>query len=203
MGNESIKKRVGEYYTEKINTHGASPLGVDWNSEESQFMRFQQLLKIIEGENPFSILDFGCGFGSMFGFMKSRFQDFKFSGFDLSEAMIREAAKLHPDGQWTTRQPSGPFDFVVASGIFNVRLETPVDAWKTYIEETLHVMNQVSTRGFSFNILTAYSDKEFMKDYLFYADPLYYFDFCKKHFSKRVALLHDYPLYEFSLLVRK
>ena len=64
-------------------------------------------------------------------------------------------------------------------------------------------MNQISTKGFSFNVLTSYSDKEFMRDYLYYANPLDLFDYCKKNFSKQVALLHDYNLYEFTLLIRK
>ena len=42
-----------------------------------------------------------------------------------------------------------------------------------------------------------------MKDHLFYADPCFFFDHCKKHFSKNVALLHDYGMYEFTILVRK
>ena len=29
------------------------------------------------------------------------------------------------------------------------------------------------------------------------------FDLCKRRYSPRVALLHDYPLYEFTVLVRK
>ena len=29
------------------------------------------------------------------------------------------------------------------------------------------------------------------------------FDVCKQPFSPRVALLHDYPLYEFTIIVRK
>jgi hypothetical protein len=69
--------------------------------------------------------------------------------------------------------------------------------------ETINLFNQISTSGFSFNALTKYSDKEFMKDYLYYSDPLVLFDYCKKNFSRNVALLHDYNLYEFTILVRK
>ena len=29
------------------------------------------------------------------------------------------------------------------------------------------------------------------------------FDLCKRRFSTRVALLHDYPLFEFTVIVRK
>jgi hypothetical protein len=64
-------------------------------------------------------------------------------------------------------------------------------------------MDEISTRGFSFNVLTSYSDEDKKRDYLYYADPLFLFDYCKRHFSRKVALLHDYPIYEFSILVRK
>ena len=64
-------------------------------------------------------------------------------------------------------------------------------------------MNSKSKHAFSFNLLTKYSDKEFMQDYLYYADPLFYFDYCKRNYSKNVALLHDYYQYDFTILVRK
>jgi len=38
---------------------------------------------------------------------------------------------------------------------------------------------------------------------LYFGDPLLYFDFCKRNFSRNVALLHDYGLYDFTILVRK
>jgi len=64
-------------------------------------------------------------------------------------------------------------------------------------------MNKKSIKGFAFNMLTKYSDREYMKEYLYYADPLFIFDYCKRNFSKKVALIHDYELYEFTILVRK
>ena len=38
---------------------------------------------------------------------------------------------------------------------------------------------------------------------LYYADPCALFDHCKTKYSRNVALLHDYGLYEFTLIVRK
>ena len=67
----------------------------------------------------------------------------------------------------------------------------------------LHKMNDISRRGFSFNMLTKYSDPEYMRQHLYYADPCYLFDYCKMHFSRNVALLHDYEVYDFTILVRK
>jgi hypothetical protein len=73
------------------------------------------------------------------------------------------------------------------------------------ILQTLQQMNRLAIKGFSFDMLTGYSDAERMaqRPDLFYADPLFFFDLCKRNFSRNVALLHDYGLYDFTLLVRK
>ena len=155
--------------------------------------------------NPFSLLDFGCGYGSMFEFMRERYPAFRYTGYDISEAMIAEAQKLYPNetARWTTQRDDAAYDFIVASGIFNVRLQNDETAWWKYICDELDWMNAHATKGFSFNMLTSYSDAERMRDYLYYANPGAVFDRCKTKYSKFVALLHDYPLYEFTILVRK
>lgn len=98
---------------------------------------------------------------------------------------------------------SGFYDYIVASGIFNVRQDTSNEEWLEYILDTIHMFYTNSNKGFAFNCLTKYSDTEHMKDYLFYADPLYLFDYCKKEYSRNVALLHDYDIYDFTILVRR
>jgi hypothetical protein len=42
-----------------------------------------------------------------------------------------------------------------------------------------------------------------MQKHLYYADPCAIFDLCKRRYSRNVALLHDYGLYEFTIVVRK
>ena len=42
-----------------------------------------------------------------------------------------------------------------------------------------------------------------MQPRLFYADPARLFTHCKTRYARNVALLHDYGLYEFTLLIRK
>ena len=67
----------------------------------------------------------------------------------------------------------------------------------------LDEFNRLSRRGFSSNFLTKYSDAEKMRPDPYYADPLFLFDHCKRNFSRNVALLHDYRLYDFTLVIRK
>jgi cyclopropane fatty-acyl-phospholipid synthase-like methyltransferase len=201
-----IIKDATDYYEWKLKEYGAIPQGVDWNSKDSQEFRFKHLLNLIKNNRDFTILDYGCGYGSLIDYMKNNYHNFGFTGFDSSNAMIEQAKKLHPDSKinWINNIDNlKKFDFVIASGVFNVKLDYSDEKWYQYVINTLEHLNKLSQKGFSFNVLTKYSDKEFMKDYLFYADPLVLFDHCKKTFSRHVALLHDYPLYEFTIIVRK
>ncbi|MBA3828696.1 MAG: class I SAM-dependent methyltransferase [Taibaiella sp.] len=204
---DKILDSVNKYYSDKIKEHGISPKGVDWNSVESQELRFKELSSFINFGNQFSILDFGCGYGALLPYINGLTGNFSYTGFDISEEMIREARANNTQNKnaaWTTQLSDiEQFDYSVASGIFNVRLEVGDNEWKKYIENTLVRINKHSTKGFSFNMLTSYSDKEYMRDYLYYADPAYFFDFCKRNFSKYIALMHDYPLYEFTIIVKK
>src|SRR5205823_12730684 len=110
-----------------------------------------------------------------------------YQGYDASEAMIAEARKLHP-GEASAfhgaRAGLSPADCTVASGIFNVKLEAPPDEWKDDILRTVHEMASLSTKGFSFNMLTSYSDRDRMRPDLFYGDPSFFFDYCKRTFSR-------------------
>lgn len=203
-----IENKVSDYYSEKVRKFGSTPQGVDWNSVESQEMRFEQLSRVLpeNEEESFTVLDYGCGYGACYSFLKTRYRNVQYTGFDISVDMIKKSKELFANTSttWVSNETSlQAVDYVIASGIFNVRLNFSDQAWHAYIIETLDRINGLAVKGFAFNLLTSYSDTEFMKDYLYYASPENMFAHCKTKFSRHVALLHDYPLYEFSILVRK
>lgn len=208
MGNRIIND-IEKYYSDKVIKFGATPEGVDWNGFESQNIRFEQLGKIFDKEivalNHFSILDYGCGYGSLFSYLKNLKSNFSYFGFDISTDMLKQAQIIFPnEGSWlNSLPPNFKVDYVVASGLFNVKLNQSLVEWEEYILTTLNKINSICTKGFSFNILTSYSDLEYMKEYLYYASPEFFFNHCKINYSKQVAILHDYNLYEFTILVRK
>ena len=198
---------VGRYYGEKLREHGASPQGVDWNGPESQRLRFGELLRIRQQRRDYSLNDVGCGYGALADYVHELGERCDYLGVDISPAMIDKARELHR-GRVACRFITGEradrsADFTVASGIFNVKLDTPPATWREHVLRMLDALDATSTRGFAFNCLTKYSDAERMRPHLFYADPSELFDYCKQRFSRNVALLHDYGLYEFTLLVRK
>lgn len=204
----SLLSEVEAYYSQKLAQYGDTPRGVDWNGRDSQFLRFQQLCKIIDIDNEeFSVNDLGCGYGALLEFLAARYQIFSYLGVDLSADMIEKANdryRASKFGRFVVAKEIGAVaDYGMASGIFNVRLGRNDHEWNQYINDTLDDLDRTSRRGFAFNCLTTYSDEDKKRDYLFYADPSRIFDNCKRRYSRRVALLHDYDLFEFTILVRK
>jgi SAM-dependent methyltransferase len=198
---------VRNYFEERLDAHGTSARGADWNSDAAQEARFDQLLKVLDPAAPFSILDYGCGTGALADYLARKGFQAEYVGYDIVEKAI-EAARVHHSGKpgrtFTAQEGELPVcDYVLASGIFNFRADTSFEDWTKYVVSVLERFDKLSRRGFASNFLTKYSDAERMRADLYYADPCYLFDYCKRNFSKNVALLHDYTLYDFTLLVRK
>jgi SAM-dependent methyltransferase len=202
-----ILAEVAAYYSAKLAEHGATPRGVDWNGEESQMLRFEQLTKVIRQPRDFSLNDLGCGYGALYEYLRTKYHDFAYTGCDVSSDMILAARDRGPsnhDAKFiVAAAPPEIADYGIASGIFNVKLGRSDAEWYDFLKSTLDVLDRTSHHGFAFNCLTSYSDAEMMRDYLYYSNPCVLFDFCKRRYSRHVALLHDYDLYEFTIIVRK
>lgn len=198
---------VADYYSAKLGEYGQTPRGVDWNGEGSQVLRFDQLTRIIPGQGAFSLNDLGCGYGALVSYLQARYPYFAYHGYDVSATMVAAGQARYaqmPSVRFVQASvPDKAADFGVASGIFNVKLNRTDEEWRSYMEDVITQLDCTSLHGFSFNCLTSYSDQDKMRPDLYYADPNWWFDLCKRRYSRHVALLHDYGLYEFTILVRK
>jgi SAM-dependent methyltransferase len=207
MAEASLLGAVERYYSGRFAEHGASPQGVDWNSAESQELRFAQLLTVVGDVDDVSLVDYGCGYGALVRFLNARGLRYTYCGFDLSEPMLAHARQELGESErlaFTSDPAAVPAsDYALASGIFNVRLTVDDERWLAYVLETVERLDELGTRGFAFNLLTSYSDADRMRPDLYYGDPCFFFDLCKRRYSRNVALLHDYGLYEFTIVVRK
>lgn len=206
MNEAAILAKVEAYYAGRLEAYGATPRGVDWSSAESQQLRFEELLRLCERDRAFSLVDYGCGYGALLDYLVERGAPVTYTGFDVSRDMIQAARQLHvahPDATFVSREAEVPVaDYAIASGIFNVRLDVPDEVWQAYVLASLDKLAAIGRRGFAFNMLSQYSDADRRCADLYYGDPVALFDHCKRRFSPRVALLHDYPLWEFTVLVR-
>jgi SAM-dependent methyltransferase len=203
---ETFAARSAAYYAEKLKAHGATYRGVDWNSSESQERRFAELLRVLDGDPAASLNDFGCGYGALVDYLQRTGRTGDYCGYDAAPAMIEAARARHPETparRFTSDRSSiRPRDYTVASGVFNVKQDASDAAWRAYLQQELEAIAGMSRRGFAFNLLTSYSDADRKRDDLFYEEPEAIFRYCMQRFSRAVALSHDYPLYEFTVLVR-
>lgn len=200
-------KKIEELYTNNLKQFGIDSKSVGWKDSDSQELRFQKLCAVMDSPLPFSVNELGCGYGELVPFLDQNFPKLlhTYNGYDISKDMLDAAVKYigeDPRAHWFHESRlQTEADYCITSGIFNVRFDENESSWKEYIFDTLIAMYKHANKGISFNLLSTYVD--WKADNLHYQDPTELFDFCKKNLSKKVALLHDYPLFEFTILVRK
>jgi SAM-dependent methyltransferase len=205
-GTHSIHQRVAAYYADKLREHGPTPRGVDWRDREGQEARFAALLEIVDGPGA-SLVELGCGYGALYGYIRQSGLDFSYVGYDVSDHMIEAAKRAYPTAEFARLDAAAPprrqADYCVASGIFNVRFDIPDDVWLDYVFATTDLMAAIAGRGFAFNCLTSHSDRDRQEARLYYADPGAMLNRCIARYGRRTSLSHGNPSYEFTVLVRR
>jgi SAM-dependent methyltransferase len=175
----AILSQVATYYASKLELHGSTPQGVDWNGEASHELRHQQFLRLLAGSPDASVLDLGCGYGDFLRFLREQGHRGAFIGYDVAPSMIEKACALHGEGT------------------------VPDGSWTPYVHETIDVLARAGRRGFAFNLLSLSSDPERRRANLYYADAAGMLSHCLARYGRSVALLQDYGLYEFTVVVRQ
>jgi SAM-dependent methyltransferase len=154
---QHLNNQIKSYFEQAYDQYGPTPKGVDWNSEQAQEARFEQLLKIRGSSQEFSIIDYGCGYGALANTLGRKGFTFQYYGYDLLESFIARAQELHrdkPNCNFTALEADLPVcDFTIACGIFNKKFEASDEEWTGYILQNLEKMAALSRRGFSFNLL--------------------------------------------------
>jgi hypothetical protein len=200
---------VATLYTKSLAEHGLQSKGVGWKDDASHQLRFEKLSQVIDTDlanEGIMVNDLGCGYGAMFAYLDGM-RSFKLAGYvgyDISEEMLGSAQAHVKDARAKfVKSPriTHEADYSFVCGTFNVKLETTDEVWSEYIKDTLMNLAAMSSRGFAFNALSTYVD--WREKHLYYADPSVFFEFCKRNISRYVTLLHDYPLFEWTMIVRK
>ncbi len=198
---------ISVLYTQRLKQFGADPRGVFWRNEEGQKLRFQVMAGIL---NPFdtglTLTDLGCGYGAFFDFLKDypALQGGRYLGFDICEDMLALAAERITDPRAVFAHSLAAVekcDYAFASGTFNLMGDTAEDEWVDYIKASLVHLWSTAVRGMAFNMLDRAAGASGLG--LYRADADEFSDFCKRELSPDVTLRDDYPLNEWTLLVRR
>lgn len=204
----AIYAAVADYYDSALARHGPTARGVDWRDEASHRLRHAQFLRLLSEDPSASVLDLGCGYGDFLTVLRKAGYSGRYMGCDVAAGMIAAAKALHGEGAdriWHLgNRPPEPSDYAIASGLLNVRCGGVDEAtWALYIDSALATLAQYGRRGFGFNMLSLSSDPDKRSPNLYYASPVQTLEMCLNRFGRHVALLQDYGLWEFTILVRQ
>jgi cyclopropane fatty-acyl-phospholipid synthase-like methyltransferase len=190
---------IGAYYDRLVARYGHDHRACDYGRLESQLAKFEALSTVC-ALNGKSVLDVGCGFADFSDFLRTKFHGFRYSGLEISPQMVRAARRLHPDLDIRQvnilSQDPGPFDVVMANGIFYLLGK---DAWPL-MQQLITRMFTIANEAVAFTSLSNLaSDKKADE---FHADPLAVLGFCQT-LTRRLVLRHDYHDRDFTVFLYK
>lgn len=206
MSSNEISLALGRHYALTFERHGTNSEGVDWGSDPSDhLLRLDQMLHLMSrgsmGRKP-SLLDVGCGFGSLLDRAKERAIALDYTGIDLCEPMIEAARIRHPEACWSVEDildtPSERrYDYVVCNGVLTQKLDATIRSMDEFLKALVRKMFAICDIGIAFNVMTSHVN--FMAPNLYYKSPVELLAWCMSEMTSKVALDHAYPLYEFTV----
>jgi len=212
------KQRQAAYYEDLLAKYGSNYRALDWNSPESQKLRYQIFKELfVYGKKSanLSVLDVGCGFGDLYGFFKAEGllsrHKIKYTGFDISAKLLEAAKKKYPDAQFELKdileERSLPgFDYIFCSGIFNIRT-TETEEHMEWVKTTLLRMYDLANFGVAVNFLSEgalpiANPEDLNSGRYFYFKPEEIINFCR-FVCGRYILRHDYHPGDFTVYLFK
>jgi trans-aconitate methyltransferase len=184
---EDTKQKIIEKYNERLKLYGYDPRSVGW-FKGRQTLRFKVLTEI-GNLNNCSVLDVGCGFGDLYGYLIKKGLSIKYTGIDINLNLIKLAKEVYPEAHFEVidvaeYEKSDSFDWLFACGFFEFKIPE-----ENYVQKMLKKMYTICTKGVAVDFMSSYVD--FTTEDAYHADPAEIFRFCKT-LSKRVTLRHDY-----------
>jgi hypothetical protein len=200
---------INQTYTDWLEKHGPdSPNAVGWHDSAMQVLRFDVLALVMEGEEPVTVADFGCGLGALFDRLASRAEPPPlggYTGYDLLPAMVEGARSRHDDPRARFEVGTAvteDHDYVLASGAFTIRPGVEDEAWEAHLHEVIAGLWSHARRGLAFNLMVRTPKPPLEGIYV--GDPETWAVWCSQNLpGARVALRMGPPLPDFAVLIRR
>lgn len=203
---EEITSLLGAHYGRKFGEHGTTPEGVDWGSNsEDHLLRLDRMLAVLKlgglDTKP-SLLDVGCGYGSLLDVIQERNIPLSYTGVDICAPMIDAAKARHADAKWVVgdvldKKISSRFDYVVCNGVLTQKLGVSIRDMDHFLQAIVTRMFDLCNIGVAFNVMTTHVN--FMAPNLYYRNPVELLGWCMSALTPRVRLDHAYPMYEYTI----
>ena len=208
MNGNPISESLKKHYEETFARFGATSRGVDWGSYEADHkLRLERMLDVttlsVPLSRPVTLLDVGCGYGSLIDLIKERKQNIHYHGIDISSAMVETGRIRHPEVLWTvgdvldTTLELDRHDFVVCNGILTQKRDNSILDMNRFAKKLIRRMFDLCKVGVAFNIMTTHVN--FMSSNLYYRNPVELLAWCMSELTPKIRLDHAYPIFEYTL----
>jgi len=190
-------------YNQRLNVFGYSPETLGWGKNGRQDIRFSVLSQPIIINKNCSVLDIGCGFADLYLFLINNGWSGRYVGVDIVPSLLAIAKDKYPNIElynYDIEQSRniGKFDYVVASGVFNAKLNGTNN--EQHIISSLKDMFDMANEMVCLDFMSSYVD--FQKEGSWHTDPVWLINQITK-LTKRFSIRHDYMPFEFAAFLYK
>jgi SAM-dependent methyltransferase len=186
-------------YTERLRRYGHDPRSLGWGGGwQRQALRFKILSEIgIQADD--SILDIGCGFCDLFGYLRGTGWQGVYLGIEIVSELLEVGRIKYPDVQTRVadileEHLGQKFDWVVGSGLFNAKLVMEDNL--SHITKMIGRMYEYAEKGVACDFMSTFVD--YQHPDAFHMKPESAIEIAKSLTSKVIVRM-DYLPYEFML----
>ena len=183
------REHLLSFYNFHLKQFGDRPEALRW-TPQGQLRRYHTLADIAPDLNNASVLDYGCGTGDFYRFLKRRGFKVRYTGVDINENFIELGRKKYPECTFRVLdgdegQIEGFYDYIFICGVFNLQVPGVADDLK----EALITLFKHCNKGLALNALSSHTP---IKDpELHYTSPEEMVQFALENLSPYLALRHD------------
>ncbi|OGW39442.1 MAG: hypothetical protein A2Y97_02615 [Nitrospirae bacterium RBG_13_39_12] len=183
------KKELLSFYNRHLKDFGDAPQAVRWTPEGQRY-RYETFLKIAGDISGKKILDFGCGKGDLYGFIKERAISINYCGIDVNEKLIKLAKSKYPETEFIAvdleeSEFERAFDLIFVCGVFNLRVAGIEESMKNVLKKLFRLCKE----ALHVNLLSYYITQRNVE--LFYVKPEEILHFAITELSRSVTLMHE------------
>lgn len=198
---ELYKEYVISFFDKKLRMHGDRPEALSYSARGQQ-LRFETLLEVDTEIRGKKILDYGCGKGDFYQFLKDRDIPVCYTGYDINENLICVAKRKFPECTFQVFDIERDlleeeFDYIFLCGVFNLKIAG--------LDETIrNVLKKLVAHCSIALVFTALSAHDPHKDFqLHYIYPEDLVEFALKNLSSHAVIKQGRIPYDFTLVVNK
>jgi len=195
------KDQILSFYNFHLKKFGDRPEALRW-TPQGQLKRYRTLADIapVRDLNNATVLDYGCGTGDFYKFLKRRGISVQYTGVDINENFIALAKSKYPECEFHVMnadddQFEGFYDYIFICGVFNLQVPGVDDDMKNALVTLFKHCN----KGLALNALSSHApvrDPE-----LHFTSPEEMVKFSLENLSPSIVLRHDRIRNDFTLYV--